>query len=224
MAGLGDGDRRLFFLFFFFGGVVWVMKISASSSVSSSTFRTCLRFLAIEGSLRGLLFFLAVFIDVTLSCEHSSLWTGLGTHRIFFLCLASGCSSSLSELGRAAMPLTSNNVLRLLEVEPLSALSVEVEGRGTRLLDVDGAGLDDCAVPGCGWARLLRDLLGRRCSVSSSSSSSKYAAQSQSLVDRFTVRHLMSVWSIRYFIIFLNVGSALNFSAVGARQRRQDYA
>lgn len=38
------------------------------------------------------------------------------------------------------MPLTSNDVLRLLEVEPLSALSVEVEGRGTRLLDVDGAG------------------------------------------------------------------------------------
>lgn len=42
------------------------------------------------------------------------------------------------------MPLTSKDVLRLLEVEPLSALSVEVEGRGTRLLDVDCPGLDDC--------------------------------------------------------------------------------
>ena len=30
---------------------------------------TCLRFLAAEGPFRGLLFFLAVFIDVTFSCE-----------------------------------------------------------------------------------------------------------------------------------------------------------
>ena len=67
-GGLGYGDRRLLFLFFF-GGVVWVMKISASSSVSSLTFSTCLRFLVAEGPFRGLLFFLAVFIDVTFSCE-----------------------------------------------------------------------------------------------------------------------------------------------------------
>lgn len=65
---LGDGDWRLLF-FFFFGGVVWVMKIYASSSVSSSTFSTCLWFLAAEGPFRDLLFFLAVFIDVTFSCE-----------------------------------------------------------------------------------------------------------------------------------------------------------
>lgn len=81
----------------------------------------------------------------------------------------------------------------------------------TTFLDVDAAGLDDCPLLGCGWARLRFDLLGRRCSVSSSSSSSKYAAQSQSLVDRFTVRRLISIWSIRYLIIFLKVGSALNF-------------
>ena len=33
-----------------------------------------------------------------------------------------------AELGKAAMPLTSKEVLHLLEVAPLSALSVEVEG------------------------------------------------------------------------------------------------
>ena len=90
----------------------------------------------------------------------------------------------------------------------------------TTFLDVDAAGLDDCPLLGCGWARLRFDLLGRRCSVSSSSSSSKYAAQSQSLVDRFTVRRLISIWSIRYLIIFLKVGSALNFSLLGARTLR----
>ena len=69
------------------------------------------------------------------------------------------------------MPLTSKEVLRLLELAPLSALSVEVEGWGTRLLDVDAPALVDGALLGCAWARVLLDLLGRYCVCSSSSSS-----------------------------------------------------
>ena len=161
-GGLGDGDRHLFFLFFFFGGVVCVMKISASSSSSSSTFRTCLLFFVREGPLSGVLFFLAVLMEVTLSCDHlSSSCTALGRDRVFFLGLASSWSSSSSVCGRAVMPLTSKDVRRLLEVEPLS---VEVEGRGTRLPDVDGPA-DDSPLLGFGCARVLRDLLGRCCCV-----------------------------------------------------------
>ena len=134
------------------------MKIFASSSSSSSTFRTCLLFFVREGPLSGLLFFLAVLMEVTLSCDHSSSsCTGLGRDRVFFLGLASSWSSSSSVCGRAVMPLTSKDVRRLLEVEPLS---VEVEGRGTRLLDVDGPA-DDSPLLGFGCARVLRDLLGR---------------------------------------------------------------
>ena len=58
-----------FFLLLFLGGVVWVMKMSASSSVSSSRFSTSLRFFAAEGPFRGLLFFFARFIRVSFSCE-----------------------------------------------------------------------------------------------------------------------------------------------------------
>ena len=151
-----------------------MMKISASSSSSSSTFRTCLLFLARERPLSGLLFFLAVLFDVGFSCNHSSSSsTGLGRDLVLCLGLASGWSSSSSVWGSAVMPLTSKDVPRLLEVEPLS---VEVEGTGTRLLDVDGPA-DDSPLLGFGCARVLCDLLGRCCWVSSSSSC-KYAAES----------------------------------------------
>ena len=134
-GGLGDGDRRLFFLFFFFGGVVCVMKISASSSSSSSTFRTCLLFFVREGPLSGLLFFLAVLMEVTLSCDHSSSsCTGLGRDRVFFLGLASSWSSSSSVCGRPVMPLTSKDVRCLLEVEPLSVSQGSSRSAGALLL------------------------------------------------------------------------------------------
>lgn len=192
------------------------MKISASSSSSSSTFRTCLLFLARERPLSGLLFFLSVLFDVGLSCYHSSSSsTGLDRDLVLFLGLASGWSSSSSVWGSTVMPLTSKDVRRLLEVEPLS---VEVNGTGTRLLDVDGPA-DDSPLLGFGCARVLRDLLGRCCWVSLSSSC-KYAAEYQSFVVRLTMRRLIKIWSMRYFIMFLNVGSALNFSAVGARTPR----
>ena len=94
------------------------MKMSASSSLSSSTFSTR-RFFAAEGPFSGLLFFFSFFLHGSLSCEESSCFTGLGTKRRFFLYLAGGSWSSSSELGNVAMPLTSKEVVRLLELPPL---------------------------------------------------------------------------------------------------------
>ena len=94
------------------------MKMSASSSLSSSTFSTR-RFFAAEGPFSGLLFFFSFFLHGSLSCEESSCSTGLGTKRRFFLSLAGGSWSSSSELGNVAMPLTSKEVVRLLELPPI---------------------------------------------------------------------------------------------------------